>query len=142
MKTIRWFPALLTLFLLSCGSGGSGEQTSVGKKSDKEYRYVEPEEDIAELIWSSLKTQHPEVKPVYDLAVDIDYVSDDEATCFFSKTHMKYNYFIDRGSEEPDNMLVGIYEMQCYQTIDDSWIGIVTKEARGYELDEDCSVQP
>lgn len=140
MKTIKWFfPALLTLVLLSCGNGAqtSGAQTALEQKPDKVYQYVEPEENISQLIWNSLKAQHLEVKPVYDLAVDINYLSDDEATNYYSKTHLKYNYFVDRGSEEPDNMLVGIYEMQCYRTIDDSWIGIVTKEASGYELDEE-----
>ena len=127
MRGIKAFVIVLTsLLLVACGRN----------KPTQAYQYVEPEEDIAALVWTCLKTQHPAVKPVYDLAVDINYADDDEATQMISKTHLKYNYFIDRGYEEPDNMLVAIYELQCYRTFDDTWIGIVTKEARGYELDE------
>ena len=136
MKTSKvFFVMVLFLSMLACERTTNGKNLG-NETSDHVYRFVEPREEVAQLVWDALKIQHPEVKPVYDLAVDIDYVSDDEATIFFSKTHLKYNYFVDRGSEEPDNMLVGIYEVQCYRYADDSWIGIVTKDARGYELDE------
>ena len=126
MKGLRIFIMVVLGFsLLACE-----------RKPTKVYQYVEPEEDIAEQVWNCLKTQHQEVAPVYKQAVDIDYISDDEATTHISKTYLKYNYFIDRGSEEEDNLLVALYQVKCYQTFDDSWLCIVLKEARGYGLDE------
>ena len=126
MKGLRIFIMVVLGFsLLACE-----------RKPTKVYQYVEPEEDIAEQVWNCLKTQHQEVAPVYKQAVDIDYISDDEATTHISKTYLKYNYFIDRGSEESDNLLVALYQVKCYQTFDDSWLCIVLKEARGYGLDE------
>lgn len=133
MKTIKLFIAvLLGATLLSCGHGGSGSRAS-----KPVYHYVEPQENVAELVWTALKTQHPKVKPVYDLAVDLDVFNEEDITEFETKTHMKYDYFVPRGTEEPDNMLVAIYELGCYQSFDSSWVAIVTRRAEGYELDED-----
>lgn len=107
------------------------------------FQYVEPKENIAEIIWNCLKTKHPEVKPAYDAAKSLEeygYDNEEDVTEFLSKTHMKYEYIIPRGSEEYDDMLVAIYELQCYQTLNDSWMGIVKKHVNGYQLNQqDCN---
>ena len=137
MKAIKFFTLiLLGAAMMACGRHGSGSG-STGKAPKPVYHYVEPEENMAELVWTALKTQHPKVKPVYDFAVDLDFFDEDEITNLETKTHMKYDYFVPRGTEEPDNLLVAVYELSCYETFDSTWVAIVTKNAYGYELDEE-----
>lgn len=127
--------------MLSCGRGGSSNSSN-SRASKPVYHYVEPEQNIAEIFWDCLKTQHPKVRPAFEAAKALEeyaYDQEEDVTEFFSKTHMIYDYFIPRGSEEDDNMLVARFELQCYQTFDNSWMGIVTANAFGYQLKkEDC----
>ena len=126
---------LLGISLVSCETRVNEPKTTSEPKPT--YQFVEPEENMAQLVWDALKTQHPKVKPVYDMAVDLEFFYEDDITEFENSICMKYEYFVPRGSEEPDNLLVAVYKLCCYQTFNDSWLAIVTKDARGYELDEE-----
>lgn len=109
------------------------------KEKPRQYTYVEPEENIADTIWNLLTQEHPEVKPVIDEAIDFDYFTQEEVTESISKTELKYEYFVPQGYAEEDNYIVAIYRLKCYQMLDESWIGLVTKAVHGYGLqEEDC----
>ena len=147
MKAIKvCFGVLFGVFLFSCerfqpsdNTGKTDTKPSAKTEVAKVFHYVEPEENIAKIVWDCLKTQHPEEKPVYEAVKSLEeygYGDEEDITQFPSKTHMVYDFYIPRGSEEPDNMLVAGYELQCYQTLEDSWLGVLTKHAHGYELDE------
>ena len=142
------FLVLLFLSCLACERHPSGVTDTSDNvsgetpKPESGYCYVEPEENMAQLFWDCLKTQHPKVKPAFEAAQSLEqygYDTEEDVCELVSKTNLKYDYFIPRGSEEPDNMLVAQFELQCFQTFDDSWMGIVTENAFGYQLEEeDC----
>ena len=120
----------------------AGETAKPQPQPERVYHYVEPEENVAQLFWDGLKTQHPKVKPAFDAAKSLEqyaYDTEEDVSELLSKTNLKYDYYIPRGSEEPDNMLVAQFELQCFQTFSNSWMGIVTENAFGYLLEEeDC----
>ncbi|MBQ3655977.1 MAG: hypothetical protein II956_03890 [Bacteroidales bacterium] len=123
--------------LFSCGGNQQQNQTSTTKSEEtaqnqQPYKFVEPTENIAQKIWNAAKASNPEIKPVIDEAVEIEWISQDEATNFVSNTFMTYEYIIPQGTEEPDNLLSAQYSLKCYQKIDKEWIAMVTKYVHGY----------
>ena len=138
--------AVATLMLAACsgnqqqGNGNATEsqaENATESTSDATYKFVEPQENIAEIFWNSLKTNDKDVKKVIDEAVSFDYISQEEAIKWGkSKTFMQYEYVVPRGSEEPDNYLGAKYQIQCYQKLDKQWIGIVVEDVWGYGLAE------
>lgn len=138
--------AVATLMLAACsgnqqqGNGNATEsqtENATESTSDATYKFVEPQENIAEIFWNSLKTNDKDVKKVIDEAVSFDYISQEEAIKWGkSKTFMQYEYVVPRGSEEPDNYLGAKYQLQCYQKLDKQWIGIVVEDVWGYGLAE------
>lgn len=127
MKKLLFIAISACMFMLfSCG------------EKQKPYTYVEPKENIAFKVWNLLM-EHPEVKPVIDEAINIDYYTQEEATDTINKTELKYNYIVPRGFEEEDNYLAAEYRLKCFEMLDNSWLGIVIKAVHGYALEEsDC----
>lgn len=125
--------ALLTLAFVGCERFKAPKPAPV-------YHYVEPEENIAELIWNCLKTQHPEVRPVIEAAKRTEqqgYMAEEKAAKFLSKTSLDYEYYTEVGEypgEEYDSPLYAHYQLYCYQTLDNSWVGIVIKDIGGQEI--------
>lgn len=135
MKTTKLFLSILmALFILACGRNKP--------KPEPAYHYIEPEENIAELFWNCLKTQHPEVRPVIEAAKRTEqqgYMAEEKASQFLSKTSLDYEYFTEVGEypgEEYDSPLYAHYQLYCYQTLDNSWIGIVIENIGGTEIDK------
>lgn len=103
------------------------------------YTYKEPEENIAKQIWDLLTLEDPKVQPVIAVANDFDYYTQEECTISKSNTELKYDYVIPQGFAEDDNYLAALYELKCYQKLDNTWIALVLKNVHGYGLDEkDC----
>ena len=118
---------LCAFMLFSCG----------GKQ--KTYTYVEPTENIAFKIWNLLIQENQEVKSVVEAAIDFDYYTQEEATDTINRTELEYDYIIPQGFAEEDNLLAANYHLKCFQKLDDTWVGIVTKYVHGYGLEEaDC----
>ena len=112
-------------------------ENAAESSSNNAYKFEEPQENIAEIFWNSLKANDKDVKRVIDEAVQFEFISQEEATEWGkSKTYMRYEYIIPRGSEEPDNYLGAKYQIQCYQKLDRQWIGIVEENVWGYGLAE------
>ena len=118
---------LCSFMLFSCG----------GKQ--KTYTYVEPTENIAFKIWNLLIQENQEVKPVVEAAIEFDYYTQEETTDTINRTELEYDYIIPQGFAEEDNLLAANYHLKCFQKLDDTWVGIVTKYVHGYGLEEaDC----
>lgn len=108
------------------------------ERSPKAYSYVEPKENVAFKVWNLL-VEHPEVKPVIDEAINMEYFTQEESTDTVNKTELTYDYVIPRGFAEDDNYIAAKYWLKCFEMLDHSWMGIVIKDVHGYGLEEsDC----
>lgn len=137
MKKQLLILSLSAFTLWACGGSQQQNQTADNNTEEsttqqKTYKFVEPTENIAKKIWDAAKASNPEIKPVIDEAINIDMISQDEATDFVSNTYMTYEYIIPMGSEEPDNLLAAQYALKCYQKLDGKWIAFVAKYVHGY----------
>ena len=92
--------AVATLMLAACsgnqqqGNGNAAEsqaENAAESTSDAAYKFVEPQENIAEMFWNGLKTNDKGVKTVIDEAAKFEWTSQEEATTWGkSKTFMQY----------------------------------------------------
>lgn len=136
-------PTLLALALLaaSCG-GGNNTQTQGGNATDTvnnaapqpvAYKYVEPKDTIAKTIWNAIKTEEPEVAKNIALAVKLNHIPQSKAENYKSKTYLEYLYEIPN-EDCHDNPLYARYHIQCYQTLDSSWVAVIDELVHGEKL--------
>lgn len=115
---------------------------------ERVYHYVEPEENIAENIWNCLKTQHPKVKIAFEAAQNMErqgYMAEEKAARYLSKTHLDYEYHTEFGVGpwgEYDSPLYAHYQLYCYQTLNDTWIGVIIESIGGTEILKNIEENP
>jgi len=140
MKKTTIIP-ILALLAASCG-GGNNTQTQGGNATDTvnnaapqpvAYKYVEPKDTIAKTIWNAIKTEEPEVAKNIALAVKLNHMPQSKAENYKSKTYLEYLYEIPN-EDCHDNPLYARYHMQCYQTLDSSWIAVIDELVHGEKL--------
>lgn len=141
MKTLRFPIFIILLFsLLACERFKSGNDTSkTGNETVREtpqresvYHYVEPEENIAELVWGLLQTENPEVHAVSEALkiVDENYKSThviDKSTKTPTKTSLEFKYDLIEGYNDP---FIANYGLKCYRTLNDTWLTLVFEQVR------------
>ena len=125
------------LTLASCGGGTSQQEAGNAEQvnqTEQAYQYVEPQDSVAKIIWDKLKTNDPHISTIIATAVKLNYMPQSKAEKNVSKTSFDYTYegpFIEGQGET----LTAKFRLQCYQTLDSSWIAVVDETVLGDQID-------
>ena len=118
---------LFAVILFSCT--GKEKQPKV-----KEYQYVEPTENISQMIWEKLVAEDEFINKNMELAKNYEGYRDTKPEPQYpSKTSMIYyhtGYEFDGDIDE-----LAFFQMQCYQMKDQSWIAVIYDQCVNYAFD-------
>ena len=133
--------------LMAC-NGGGGKSGSAAQSADNAqvateepakalFTYVEPQEEIAKIIWTKLLESDSGVRQIVDEAkswsMDADlgeyFNGASQKERYPQKTRMIFNNVVD-GAEGTYEALV-YYKLQCYQTNEGNWIAVIYEVTEG-----------
>ncbi|MBP5367173.1 MAG: hypothetical protein J6Z01_01855 [Bacteroidales bacterium] len=137
---------LPALALMACGGGSQGngsDQNSDSAAIEEQqpsaplFNYVEPQEEIAKIIWEKIQATYPDIKK--EVAAAKKWQMDEDLGDYFNgasqkerypqKTRMIFYNLVD-GAEGSWEALV-YYKLQCYQNNDQSWTAVLYNYAQG-----------
>ena len=129
MKRLLYSILAITLSIVLFSCIGKNKQPETPK-----YQYVEPTENIAQIIWEKLCAEDPYINKIMELAKNYQGYQDTKPEPqYLSKTGM---LFYHSGDEfDGDYNELAFFQMQCYQMKDLSWIALVYKYCIDYNFD-------
>ena len=99
------------------------------------YKFSEPKDSVAKIIWNILKTQDDCISRVTAELEKIDKNKCAEAEHFKSKTAMDFDFHFPY-SDNPNWDSVSVkYQLQCYQKSNGSWIAVINQVVFNVYLD-------
>ena len=126
--------------MMACGGGSQGggsdqNSDSTAAVTEEEqpsaplFNYVEPQEEIAKIMWEKIQATYPDIKE--EVAAAKKWQMDEELGDYFNgasqierypqKTRMIFHDVVDGGEGSIDK--VAYFKLQCYQNNDGSWTG-------------------
>lgn len=141
---------LPALALMACGGGsqgnGSDQNTDSTTAAVEEqqpsapiFNYVEPQEEIAKIIWQKIQDTYPDVKK--QVAAAKKWQMNEELGNYYNgasqkerypqKTRMIFYNVIDGAEGSWDDLVY--YKLQCYQNNDGSWTALFYDYENNYE---------
>lgn len=143
------------LALSACGGNGgnknaeNADSSAVGTQTEPQvlFNYVEPQEEIAKIIWEKIQDTYPDIKKAVNTAKKWqmdeelgDYFNGaSQKEIYYNKTRMRFYNVIDGAEGSWDALCY--YKLQCYQNNDGSWTAVlynnvtgVSEEANGCNL--------
>ena len=127
MRTIKSLLILsLAVVLCSCPGNKSSQPSEQPSQQTQvqEYQYVEPDENIAQIIWEELVVEDPYIKEIINDAKKYQGYRDTKPEPQYpSKTSMVFFHVGDEFDGDINEM--AFFQLQCYQKLDQSWIGVM-----------------
>ena len=134
MKINAFIFSIAAVTLLSCNSsnkknnGGTDTQESATESAVELFKYVEPQEDIAKIIWEKLLATYPEIQNNVAEAkkwkAETEYNNElSEKEDYQSKTRVKFCNVLYGAEASFDGL--AYYLMQCYRMKDNTWTAVL-----------------
>ena len=127
MRTIKSILLLsLALVLCSCPSNKSNQPSEQPSQQTQvqEHQYIEPDENIAQIIWEELVEEDPYIHEIVNEAKEYQgYWDTKPEPQYPSKTSMIFFHVGDEFDGDINEM--AFFQLQCYQKLDQSWIGVM-----------------
>lgn len=126
MKTVINYILLLAtaIVLTSCPGKQQTNSENVQPSKEQTFQYVEPDDNIAQIIWEKLSVEDSAIKAFLEDAQNFESIRETKPEPEYqSKTRMLYfhtGYEFDGAIDE-----YVFYQMQCYQMKDLSWVAVV-----------------